>query len=315
MGQVREVAFLFPGQGSQQPGMGLGVRGHPVGVPLLEVANESGIDLARLVETGTADELRPTQIAQPALYYTGVVLAAMAQAAGIDPGLGAGHSLGEYTALAAAGAIDHVDGMRLVLERGRLMARARQGTMAAVLGLEQDVLSELCEEASRSGEICVVANDNCPGQLVISGTVEGVEQVGARAKSAGAKKVVPLSVAGAFHSPLMKEAAREFGAALEQLEIRDPAYPVASGTTGQLMTTSAQVRESLSVQLESPVLWVGAVRALLRGGARRFLELGPGTTLAALVRRIEPGVEVGAAEPASWTGAEGSHPVSATSTG
>jgi len=118
------------------------------------------------------------------------VLAAMARDAGISAGLGAGHSLGEYTALAAAGAIDRLEGMRLVLERGRLMAQARRGTMAAVLGLDQDLLRELCEEANRSGEVCVVANDNCPGQLVISGTVAGVEQVGARAKGAGAKKVV-----------------------------------------------------------------------------------------------------------------------------
>jgi len=295
--------------------MGVGLRGHPAGAGLLDVAAESGIDLARLIESGTAEELRPTQIAQPALYYTGVVLAAMARDAGISAGLGAGHSLGEYTALAAAGAIDRLEGMRLVLERGRLMAQARRGTMAAVLGLDQDLLRELCQEVSGSGEVCVVANDNCPGQLVISGTVAGVEQVGARARGAGAKKVVPLSVAGAFHSPLMNEAARDFAPALERLEIQAPAFPVASGTTGKLMTTADQVRESLRVQLESPVLWMGAVQALIRAGARRFLELGPGTTLSSLVRRIEPGAEVGGAEPARWMAAAAGRPPSPTVAG
>lgn len=262
---------------------------------LLEVARQEGMALDRLLVAGTAEELRPTEVAQPALYYVGVALARIVLSRGVAPRFGAGHSLGEYTALAVAGAIDPADGMRLVIARGRLMAAAPDGTMAAVLGLERQPMEEICRQVESAGEICVIANDNCPGQLVISGSRPGIEAAAEAVRKAGARRVVPLSVGGAFHSPLMADAAAAFAAVLAQVKIRDPRWPVASGCSGQLSTTAQEVRDGLTRQLASPVLWTTTVLALTQAGATDFLECGPGNTLGALVRRIAPSSRVASA--------------------
>lgn len=282
------AALLFPGQGSQALGMGreLLESGHQS--VLLKLAEEAGIPLERLLSSGTAAELRPTEVAQPALFYTGVALAEILIAGGLKPVAAAGHSLGEYCAVVAAGSLSAEDGMRLVLERGRLMANAPDGTMAAVLGLELADLERLCRQVEAGGECCVVANDNAPGQVVVSGSRRGVERLAVLAKEAGAKRVLPLNVGGAFHSPLMAPAATDFASQLDQVAIQDPRFPIAAGVTGTISRTAAEVREGLRDQLTGPVRWVGAVQALAEAGAETFIECGPGTTLAGLGKRILP---------------------------
>ncbi|MGA2872611.1 MAG: ACP S-malonyltransferase [Candidatus Dormibacteria bacterium] len=283
-----QVALVFPGQGSQVPGMGGPLVEAGLGLELLDIAERSGIDLRRLVVEGDAARLRATEVAQPALFYTGIALSRVLLEGGFEPAAAAGHSLGEYCAVVAAGALSADDGMRLVLERGRLMASAPQGTMAAVLGLEWDQLARLCQEASRGGECCVVANDNSPGQLVVSGSHTGISRVGELAKAAGARKVVPLNVGGAFHSPLMADSARTFALLLDEVEILDPRFPVGAGVGGRLSHSAAEIRAGLRAQLEGPVGWTGMIRSIGALGVRTFMECGPGSTLAGLIRRILP---------------------------
>ncbi|HUY25061.1 MAG TPA: ACP S-malonyltransferase, partial [Candidatus Saccharimonadales bacterium] len=208
----------------------------------------------------------------------------------------AGHSLGEYCAVVVAGSLSPEDGMRLVLERGRLMAAAPEGTMAAVLGLERPTLSQLCLEAAEGGECCVIANDNAPGQLVVSGTRTAIERLGELARVAGAKRVLPLNVGGAFHSPLMAESAAAFAAVLDRVEIAEPRFPVATGVSGTISHCAAEIRTGLRLQLAGPVLWADTVRAMAAAGAERFLECGPGTTLAGLIRRILPEAKTGSVD-------------------
>jgi [acyl-carrier-protein] S-malonyltransferase len=255
---------------------------------LLALAQAQGIQLERLLVSGEADELRPTEIAQPALFYTGVALATILMEGGLHPSVAAGHSLGEYCAVVVAGSLTPEDGMGLVLERGRLMAAAPEGTMTAVLGLERPVLSELCAEASAGGECCVIANDNSPGQLVVSGSAPGLERLSELAKAAGAKRVIPLNVGGAFHSPLMAESAAAFAAVLDQVEFAEPRFPVGAGVSGTISHTAAEIRTGLRLQLAGPVLWADTVRAMADAGTEGFVECGPGTTLAGLIRRILP---------------------------
>jgi [acyl-carrier-protein] S-malonyltransferase len=259
---------------------------------LLAQAEAQGIDLERLLISGTADDLRPTEIAQPALFYTGVALGAVLIEGGLRPMVAAGHSLGEYCAVVVAGSLTPDDGMRLVLERGRLMAGAPKGTMAAILGLERPVLSALCAEATAGGECCVIANDNSPGQLVVSGSVLGVERLSELARAAGAKRVIPLNVGGAFHSPLMTDSAAAFAAVLEEVEFAEPRFPVAAGVSGTLSHTAVEIRTGLRLQLAGPVLWADTVRTMAAAGADDFIECGPGTTLAGLIRRILPQAKV-----------------------
>jgi [acyl-carrier-protein] S-malonyltransferase len=281
-------ALLFPGQGSQAPGMGGALVASGRQSALLQLAEESGVPLRRLLVTGTAEELRPTEVAQPALFYTGIALAEMLIEGGLRPLAAAGHSLGEYCAVVAAGSLSAEDAMGLVLERGRLMASAPAGTMAAVLGLDLAALEELCRQVAEAGECCVVANDNAPGQVVISGTGSGVEQVGQLAKEAGARRVVPLNVGGAFHSPLMGAAAEAFARQLDQIAFEEPKFPIAAGVTGAISTTATAVRTGLRDQLAGPVRWVSVINALAAAGAASFVECGPGGVLGGLNRRIVP---------------------------
>jgi len=285
------AALLFPGQGSQTPGMGRALVQGGYQLALLALAEQGGIPLQRLLVTGTAEELRPTEVAQPALYYTGVALAQILLEGGLAPVAAAGHSLGEYCAVVAAGSLTAEDGMRLVLERGRLMASAPDGTMAAVLGLELVQLEALCQQAETDGECCVVANDNAPGQVVVSGSRAGVERLAELARAAGARRVLPLNVGGAFHSPLMAPAAAAFASQLDQVELQEPGFAIVAGVTGTISNTAAEVRAGLQSQLTGPVRWVATVKALAEVGAEAFWECGPGTTLSGLSRRILPTAE------------------------
>ncbi len=289
---MRGDALLFPGQGAQAPGMGTELVGKGYSQDLIEVAEADGVPLRWLLLDAGADDLRQTEAAQPALFYTGVALFRLLSEGGLVPSLAAGHSLGEYCALVAAGAIAPEAGMRLVIRRGRAMAGAPPGTMAAVLGLAPEVLETICAEVTASGALCVLANDNSPQQQVVSGSAAGVEEVSRRAREAGARRVVPLQVGGAFHSPLMAGPAAEFAAAISETEITDPSFPVGAGALGRVVSSAAEIRRGLEVQLQSPVLWTATVRALEAAGAERYLECGAGATLGPLIKRVLDGPNV-----------------------
>ncbi|MGH7612061.1 MAG: ACP S-malonyltransferase [Candidatus Dormibacteria bacterium] len=297
------VGLVFPGQGAQVAQMGAELVAQQREPGLLELAAREGVDLQRLLVEAPTAELTPTERAQPCLYYTGVALGNLLLEAGVSPLAAAGHSLGEFCALAVSGAIQGEQGLKLVLERSRLMAQARPGTMAAVLGLDYSQLEPLCREAARDGECCVVANDNCPGQLVVSGTAKAMERLSVLARRAGARRVVPLPVGGAFHSPLMAEAASSFAALVDAARFQEPRFPVATGVDGALVGDAAGLRSALRRQLDSPVRWREAVEAMVAGGVQTFVECGPGATLAGLVRRTASGAgTLGLARPAELAG-------------
>ena len=285
-------ALVFPGQGAQAPGMGRELVGSGCSLDLIEVAEAEGVPLRWLLLEAGAEDLRRTDAAQPALFYTGVALFRLLSEGGLAPGFAAGHSLGEYCALVASGAIAPEAGMRLVIRRARAMMGAPPGTMAAVLGLAPQLLETICAEVTASGAICVLANDNSPQQQVVSGSAAGVEEVSRRAREAGARRVVALQVGGAFHSPLMAGPAAEFAPAIAATEIRDPSFPVGAGALGRVVGSAAEIRRGLEVQLQSPVLWTATVRALNAAGAERYLECGAGATLGPLIKRVLEGPNV-----------------------
>ncbi len=251
-----------------------------------------GFSISRLCWEGPAEKLTRTEHCQPALYVASLAsLAALAaelsaRNISLKPAAAAGLSLGEYTALAAAGAVSFADGLKLVQLRGRAMeeaAQVRPGTMASVLGLELEPLQAVCREAGAQ-----VANLNSPGQVVISGTAEAVAAASAKAKEKGAKWVIPLEVGGAFHSRLMEPAAVLLDQALKIASVQAPRYPVASNVTGTYHTDAVQLRQLLVRQLTEPVQWVACVRTMLQAGIKTFIEVGPGTVLKGLVRKIDP---------------------------
>jgi [acyl-carrier-protein] S-malonyltransferase len=292
-------ALVFPGQGAQAVGMGRELSERfPESRSVFEEADEIlGRRLSRLCFTGPADTLQLTEHAQPAILTTSIAaLAALRARLGgasaiLNPVATAGHSLGEFGALVAADSLDFPDALRLVAERGRLMADAgtsAPGRMVAVIGLDADRARDICVEASRGG-VVVVANDNAPGQVVLSGSADAVESASQAAKAAGAKRVVPLAVSGAFHSPLMASAAREFAALLAATPFRDPRFPVVANTSAEVLVSVSAVREELERQLTGPVRWVETVGVLRELGVDAFLELGPGTVLTGLVKRVASG--------------------------
>ncbi len=295
------IALLFPGQGAQVVGMGKDLAEAWPEAKALFVQADSvlGYDLTQLCWQGPAEQLTRTEHCQPALYVTSLAALAALESElksrecqrgqtprGLTPAAAAGLSLGEYAALAAAGAFSFADGLRLVRLRGQAMEEASQaapGTMASVLGLELGPLEAICAQTGAQ-----VANLNAPGQIVISGSPESVGGASAKAKERGAKRVVPLEVGGAFHSRLMQPAAARLQQALAGLEIHMPRFGVLSNVTGSYHTSSGEVRTLLVEQMTRPVRWVDCVRAMVQGGSSTFLEVGPGTVLKGLVRKIQP---------------------------
>jgi [acyl-carrier-protein] S-malonyltransferase len=288
------IALLCPGQGSQFVGMGQDLAdAHGIVRDTFAEADETlGFSLSRLCWEGPEESLRLTQNAQPAiLAHTIAVWRLLAGTKTPAVGIAAGHSLGEFSAYVAAGAIRYDQAVRLVRRRGELMyeaGRVRAGAMAAVLGLDDTAAEDACRTATQaSGGIVVPANYNSPGQIVVSGDAESVALLHETAKEAGAKRVLPLNVSGAFHSPLMESAVGGFRDALEDVDIADPAFPIVSNVTAEPVIDPVAARELLVRQLTSPVRWVDSIRALADSGVSAFLEIGPGNVLSGLVRRID----------------------------
>lgn len=288
---MAKVAFLFPGQGSQKVGMGADLReANPeLYERYVSAADDvSGLPIRQYSLEGPIESLTETNVAQPALFALSLAVADAAREAGIQPDFVAGHSLGEYTAAVASGALSLEDGMRLVSLRGRLMAEAqseRPGTMAAIIGLPAEQLADLCERASEAGHVSP-ANFNTPSQIVISGEESGVVRAMELAEEAGAEKVVRLQVGAAFHSKLMEPTQQRMGEEMETVSWNDADVPLASNAFGELVQKGDDVRRALYTQIASPVRWVDCVQALADAGATTFLELGSGRVLTGLVRQI-----------------------------
>ncbi len=284
-------AYVFPGQGSQFPGMAKELYdGNAKGKELLEKANDIlGFRITDIMFGGTADDLKATRVTQPAIFLHSVVLAKCYD--GFRPDMVAGHSLGEFSALAAAEAISFEDALRLVHIRAtqmQLCCEKVPGAMAAIVGLPDEKVEEVC--ASCDG-LVIPANYNCGGQVVISGEKAAVEQACAKAKEAGAKRALPLAVSGAFHSPLMEPARVELGKAIEETRIVTPICPVYQNVSAQAVTDPETIKKNLLAQLTSPVRWTQSVRNMLADGADYFMEIGPGTVLQGLIKRISAGTE------------------------
>lgn len=288
------TAFVFPGQGSQMVGMGQDfAEAYPVARETFEQADDIlGFALSKLCFEGPEEELNDTINTQPALYVSGVAIHRVLENLYPDavPAFVAGHSLGEFTALAAAGAVSFQDGLRLVRERGRLMKEAgikSPGAMAALLGLDADMVRDLCARASQqTGGVLVLANDNCPGQIVISGDDVTLEQGLTLAKEAGAKRAVKLAVSIAAHSPLMGPASADFRKALAETAFQTPHMPVYGNVSAAPLTSVEAIRDELGNQLTSSVRWAESVTAMIAAGAQRFIELGPKDVLSGLLKRI-----------------------------
>lgn len=287
-----KTAFVFPGQGAQSTGMGRDLYDHsPAARQAFDTVDSSlGRKISTLCFDGPDDLLKETQNTQPALFAASVAALGACLEAGIVPLAVAGHSVGEYAALVAAGSLTVTEGARLVAKRGREMADAAHetaGTMAAVLSLTPDAIAAICAEVNYVG-VAVVANLNAPGQTVISGEAAAVEAACALLKAQGAKRVVPLSVSGAFHSPLMAMAAASMQRELRFAEISDPRIPIVANVTAQYEATAAEVRATLSAQVAGPVRWVETIELLVADGFTTFIECGPGMVLAGLIKRIAP---------------------------
>lgn len=282
-------AYVFPGQGSQFPGMAKGLyESNETAREMLEKANEIlGFRITDIMFEGTAEDLKQTKVTQPAIFLHSVVLAKCLP--DFNPDMVAGHSLGEFSALVAAGAMDFEEGLRLVSIRAQAMQKACEtspGAMAAVLALATEKIEEICSECDG---VVVAANYNCEGQVVISGEKEAVEAACAKMKEAGAKRALPLPVGGAFHSPLMEPARAELAEGIEKAIFRTPSCPVYQNVTAKATSDPDEIKANLLAQLTSPVRWTQSVRSMLEDGAGHFVELGPGKVLQGLVSKIADG--------------------------
>lgn len=283
------LAFLFPGQGVQRVGMGRSfLKAFPELQEFYKLADEiTGRPISKLCFEGPEEELTQTINAQPAIFTTSFICWVLASERGLRPQFVAGHSLGEWTAAVASGALEFEEGLELVAKRGELMQQSPPGSMAAILGATLEQVEKLCQASSERG-IITIANYNAPDQIVISGEVAAVEYAVQIARQYGAVKALPLKVSGAFHSPLMNGSKEQFRQYVMQAPFKDPEIPVVSNVTGKPVTNANEMKLLLVEQLTSPVRWVDCVRTIYGNGVKVFVELGPGKVLSGLVRRTVP---------------------------
>ena len=292
-------AYIFPGQGAQFVGMGKDLYENPLAKELFEKANEIiGFRISDIMFSGTDEELKQTNVTQPAIFLHSVILA---KVLGDDfkPEMVAGHSLGEFSALVAANALSFEDGLKLVIARANAMQKAcelQPSTMAAILGLADELVEEICAGIDA---VVVPANYNCPGQLVISGSIEGIDEACEKLTAAGAKRALKLNVGGAFHSPLMEPAKIELQAAIEATNIVSPVCPIYQNVNAQPTTDAAVIKQNLIAQLTGAVRWTQTASNMIADGANDFVEVGPGSVLQGLVKKVSREVQTSSATVAS----------------
>ncbi|MBQ7156707.1 MAG: ACP S-malonyltransferase [Bacteroidaceae bacterium] len=287
-------AFVFPGQGAQFSGMGKDLyESNPVAKEYFDKANEIlGFDITKIMFEGTAEELKQTKVTQPAVFLHSVI-SAICLGDAFKPDMVGGHSLGEFSALVAAGALSFEDGLKLVSQRAQAMQKACEAapsTMAAIIGLPDEKIEEVCASISKPGNIVVPANYNNPGQLVISGNNEAIAEACEALKAAGAKRALPLPVGGAFHSPLMQPAKEELQAAIEATKFSTPKCPVYQNVDAKPHTDPAEIKQNLIAQLTAPVKWTYEVQNMIAAGATDFTECGPGKALQGMIAKIDKNV-------------------------
>lgn len=293
---MNKIAFVFPGQGSQTVGMGKALyEKYDKAKALFRAADEAlGFSLRQMCFEGPEEELRKTYNTQPAILTVSVICNEILKEHGLAAEIAAGHSLGEYAALVAAGSLAFEDAVRLVRQRGTFMQEAvplGEGKMAAVMGLEREKIVEICARISAETALVQAVNFNCPGQIVIAGKTAGVEKACLDLKEAGAKRCIVLSVSAPFHSALMEPAAKRLAAELDKIEVRDARIPVVANVTGKVITEGAKIKESLIAQAASPVKWEDCVREMRDLGAERFVEVGPGKVLVGFNKKIDKAIQ------------------------